>query len=112
MSDVHEHRDDPSVDDPAAEDLRTRAVRRVRKRADFRTHLLVYVVVNAFLVGIWAVATPHAFFWPIFPILGWGIGVVLNAWDVYRPDPVTEQAVAREMERLRAEEPGTRRPTD
>ena len=74
---------------PAAageDDLRALAVQRLRKRADFRTHVLVYVLVNAFVVLIWFV-TGGPFFWPIFPILGWGVGLVMNAWDVYRRDP-------------------------
>jgi hypothetical protein len=40
------------------------------------------------------------FFWPIFPIFGWGIGLVFNAWDVYR-EPVSEERIRREMGRLR-----------
>ena len=34
------------------QDLRKRAVARLRQRRDFGTHLFVYLVVNAFLVGI------------------------------------------------------------
>jgi class 3 adenylate cyclase len=40
----------------------------------FKTHLTVYVLVNVFLVAIWA-ASGGGSFWPIWPILGWGIGV-------------------------------------
>lgn len=54
--------------------------------------------VNACLVVTWAV-TGVAFFWPIFPLLGWGIGVAFNAWDVYRP-PISEDRIRREMDRL------------
>ena len=48
---------------------------------------------------IWA-TTSSGFFWPIFPIFGWGIGLVFNAWDVYR-EPVSEERIRREMGRLR-----------
>jgi hypothetical protein len=34
-------------------------------------------------------------------ILGWGIGVLLNAWDVYGRRPISEHEIAREVERLR-----------
>ena len=81
-------------------DLRERAIRHLKKRRDFHAHLLVYVLVNAAIVAIWAVATPGGFFWPIFPIVFWGIGVVMNAWDVYRNDDFGEVEVRREMERL------------
>ena len=40
----------------------------------FRMHLAIYVLVNVMLVGIWA-AGGGGYFWPIWPILGWGIGV-------------------------------------
>ena len=82
------------------EDLREQAVKRLNKKRDFRTHLLMYVLVNAMLVVIWAV-TNTGFFWPIFPILGWGIGVAANAWDVYGRKPITEDEIRREADRLR-----------
>jgi hypothetical protein len=86
------------------QELRKLALSRLKKRRDFRTHLAIYVIVNAILVGIWAV-TGAGFFWPIFPILGWGVGVGANAWDVYGRRPITEDEVRRETERLRSERP-------
>jgi hypothetical protein len=79
--------------------LRDRAVRRLKKRRDFFAHLLIYVLVNTFVVVIWAV-TSSGFFWPIFPIVGWGIGVVMNAWDVWRGDEFSEEEIAREIQRM------------
>ena len=81
--------------------LRDRAIRRLKKRRDFFAHLLVYVMVNGFIVVIWAL-TSQGFFWPIFPMVGWGIGVVMNAWDVWRGDELDEDAIVREMNRLKA----------
>jgi 2TM domain len=86
------------------QELRKLAVSRLKKKRDFSTHVVVYVIVNAMLVGVWAV-TGAGFFWPIFPILGWGIGVGANAWDVYGRKPITEDEVQRETERLRSERP-------
>lgn len=51
-------------------------------------------------MGIWAV-TGAGFFWPVFPIMGWGIGLAFNAWDVYRRQIPTEERILREMESLR-----------
>jgi len=56
--------------------------------------------VNAFLVVIWAV-TSAGFFWPVFPILGWGIGLAANAWDVYGREAISEDEIRPEIERLR-----------
>ena len=78
---------------------RDKAVQQLKKRRDFYGHLLIYTLVNAFLVVIWAVTGVHGFFWPIFHIAIWGIGVVMNAWDVYWRHPITEQDIQREIER-------------
>jgi hypothetical protein len=80
--------------------LRDQAIRRLRKRRDFRAHLLVYILVNGFLVIIWAMTNRHGFFWPIFPMAGWGIGVVMNAWDVYRREGFTEEEIRTEERHL------------
>lgn len=82
-----------------AEVLRERAVKRLKKRRDFYTHLLVYTLVNGFIVAIWAV-TGHGFFWPIFPMVGWGIGLVMNGWDAFRDEEFDEEQIQREIERI------------
>jgi hypothetical protein len=85
---------------PSEADLRQQAVRSLKKKHDFRSHVVAYLLVNALLVGIWA-ATAANFFWPIFPIIGWGIGLAFNAWDVYGRRPLSEEQIRREQERLR-----------
>jgi 2TM domain len=87
---------DPSTTD---QELRDRAIAHLKKKGDFRGHLLIYTMVNAFFVAIWAI-TGAGFFWPIFPIVGWGIAVVMNAWDVYRSPEPDEVKIRREMDRL------------
>ena len=79
--------------------LRERAVKRLKKRRDFYTHLLVFTLVNAFIVAIWAVTGP-GFFWPIFPIVAWGIGLVMNAWDAFRDEDFDEEKIQREIRRI------------
>ena len=81
-------------------DLRQEAIRSLKKKRDFRSHLVAYVLVNALLVVIWAV-TSGGFFWPVFPLIGWGIAVGFNAWDAYGRRPITEDEILREQERLR-----------
>jgi len=87
------------VSDTRDQTARDQAVTHLKKRRDFHAHLLGYVLVNAFLVVIWAVIGAHGFFWPIFSIAGWGIGLVMNAWDVYWRHPITETDIKREIER-------------
>jgi hypothetical protein len=83
-----------------AEELRERAVRRLRKQRDFHVHVTIYLAVNLFLVAIWWF-TGAGFFWPVFPIFAWGIGVVANAWEVYGRAEPTEERIQREMNRLK-----------
>jgi hypothetical protein len=89
-----------SMDTARDTELRDRALKRLKKRRDFRAHVLVYTLVNAFLVVIWAVTTPGGFFWPIFPLVGWGIGVVMNGWDAYFADDFSEEDIEKEIEHL------------
>jgi hypothetical protein len=82
-------------------DARERAITQLKKRRDLAAHALIYCLVNGFFVIIWAV-TGHHFFWPVFPLVGWGIGLTMNAWDVFRGHDFTEDEIAREMQRLQA----------
>jgi hypothetical protein len=79
--------------------LRERALARLKKKHDFHIHLTIYVLFNACVVAVWAM-TGSGFFWPIFLIAGWGIGVVANAWDAYGRDVPTESQIRHEMDRL------------
>lgn len=81
-------------------DVREQAIASLKKKQAFKAHLLTYVCVNVFLVVIWAVAG-GGFFWPVFPIFGWGLGVAANAWDVYGRREISEEEIQREAERIR-----------
>lgn len=82
-------------------DLREQAIERLKKRRDFKSHFFIFAAVNAMLVVTWAITSDNGLFWPIFPILGWGVGVAANAWDVYGRNPLTEAEIEREAQRLR-----------
>jgi len=81
-----------------ADDARTRAIERLKKRHELTSHVVVFTMVNGFLIAIWAL-TGHGFFWPMFPLFGWGIGLVMHAWDFYWRAP-SEDQIRREMERF------------
>ena len=87
-------------------DLRQVAIDRLRKRREFYQHLVVFVTVNAVLNAIWLLTTPGGFYWPMFPLLAWGVGIVFHALDVFSPvfskASPSEQEIEREMSRLRA----------
>lgn len=75
-----------------------------RKRVAFKRHLLTYLVVNAFLWLIWAFTGAERYGaglpWPVWPTLGWGIGLAFNYIGVYHNDE--QSAVEREYEKLKS----------
>jgi hypothetical protein len=94
--------------------LAEEAVRRIKAKRDFRGHLLVYLLVNTLLVLIWltiAITAGAWFPWPVFPLAGWGIGLLLHAWAVYGSPsrPITDEDIAQEIQRMRGR-PSGRRP--
>lgn len=88
-----------SAIDTRTEDLRQEAVERLQKRSDFWMHLTAFLIFNGALVVVWFAMGAEGLFWPIFPLLGWGIGVVFHALDTFRR-PLSEQRIRQEMERL------------
>ena len=58
-----------------------------RRARDLRAQLVSYLLINAFLVAIWLATCISAgrllFFWPVFPMLGWGFGLAMQAWQLY-----------------------------
>jgi len=79
--------------------MREQAIKRLKKRRDFHGHLLVYTLVNSSLVIVWLVTGRHGFFWPVFFIAFWGVGLVMNAWDVYHGEEFSEDQIQQEMRR-------------
>lgn len=75
------------------------ARKRVADRRDFGSHLVAYVVINSFFVLMWALSG-RGYFWPAWVIGGWGIGIVLHAWEVFVRRPVTDADVEEELRRL------------
>jgi len=79
------------------QERRDAAIKRIKDKRDFKTHAVSYVVVNLFLVGVWAVSG-GGYFWPGWVMAGWGIGLVLHGWQTYREErPITEEDIQREM---------------
>jgi fatty acid desaturase len=73
-----------------------RARKRVEKKHKFRGDVAAYVVINAFLIGVWAV-TGFGYFWPGWILAGWAVFLVLDAWNIFYRRPVTEADIEREL---------------
>ena len=87
--------------------LTSEEIRKVAKaRVSFRIHAAIYVIVNLFLAGIWFVTnlTSNAdasnpwYYWPIWPHMGWGIGLAIHGYVAYGAGADWER---REEEKLR-----------
>ncbi|MGZ5311074.1 MAG: 2TM domain-containing protein [Solirubrobacterales bacterium] len=93
--------DEVQVAGTSDDELRKQAISSLKKKDAFKVSLVAYVLVNAFLVGIWALSGSGAF-WPVWVIGGWGIGLGFQAYDAYgRRAALNEDEVQREIQRLR-----------
>ena len=83
-------------------ELRRLAIRRADMKLAFRSHMMAYVVVNAGLVAIYVMTSFGDYFWPIWPMLGWGIGLGTHAVSVYtNGENVRDRLIEEELETLR-----------
>ncbi len=83
---------------PPEDEARRLARKRVEAKRALGAHAVTYVVINAFLIFIWAIGDGGNF-WPGWVLAGWGVGLILNAWDVLFRRPVTEADIENEMRR-------------
>ena len=67
---------------PAIPAPRERGEPEDRGRRELRGHLISFVLVNLLLVGIWAM-TGGGYFWPVWSLLGWGVGLVAHASEAF-----------------------------
>ena len=64
-----------------------------KKRAAFKYHVLIYFIMNIFFWTLWYISlknniTPPAerdvIPWPVWPMVGWGIGIFFNYLTAYK----------------------------
>ena len=79
---------------PTREDAR----KHLEKRRGLQGSVVAFVVVNAFLVAIWALSG-SGYFWPAWVMAAWAVGIVFQVWDYLR-GPVTDAAVDVELRRM------------
>lgn len=58
-----------------------KAEKRVEAKLEFYKHLAIYIVVNILLIVINLMTSPD-YYWFKWPLLGWGIGIVIHALKV------------------------------
>lgn len=91
----------PATQPDAAD--RQRARKRLQARREFRTHLAVYWLVMTLLVLIWLLTGGWgSYFWPVWPMLGWGLGVAIHGATLVTDREPTEEEIDAEAARIRA----------
>ena len=81
-----------------------------QKKASFKSHAITYIIVNAFLWGIWYFSSSQHDFsfesirwshfpWPLWSTLGWGIGLAFHFAGAYIFPKAN--SVEREYEKLK-----------
>jgi len=85
------------------EEIYRKAREKVEEKKGFYVHFIVYILVNILLIIIWA-ATGAGFPWFIFPLGGWGIGVLFHFLGVFvfsRQTSWERREIEKEVERLK-----------
>ena len=58
-----------------------------QKRAAFKRHLTIYIIINSFLWILWYVTGAERYGsglpWPVWPTFGWGIGLAFHYIGAY-----------------------------
>ena len=78
-----------------------------QKRASFKCHLASYVIVNGFFWILWYFTGQHVddesrFPWPVWPMLGWGIGLAFHFAGAYVFPKAN--SVEKEYEKLKSQQ--------
>lgn len=85
------------------QEIRKIAAKQLKKQADFRQYLWVWAGVSLLLTAIWFLTTPGEYFWPVWAMLGMGIGALFAGIDAYSRNPkvITEEQIDAEVNRLK-----------
>lgn len=81
------------------DEQRRQAIGRIQAKRSFSWHVVVFVLVNIGFVAIWFFSG-QGYYWPIWPMLGWGIGLIAHGLAVYGGmRPITEEQIQREIDK-------------
>jgi hypothetical protein len=99
--------------------VRELAIQQIKRKRAFQRLAVGFAAASVFLVVVWAVteysnaggwptdgfsqssSNPHVWnIWIIYPILGMGLILAVDAWYSFRRRPITELEIQREIDRL------------
>lgn len=93
---------DPTTHDTAS--IERRARRRARAKWGWWRHAAIYLLVN---LGLVLLSWQQGRHWALFPLLGWGLGLLVHGLSVFWMQPgcaAFERQVARERAKLQAQQ--------
>ena len=87
------------------EQIYEQAKKRVEEKKGFFIHLTVYIVVNIMLMLIWAFAAGGGYPWFLWPLGGWGIGLLFHFLGVFVFGRKSDRAaIEKEAEKIKREQ--------
>lgn len=84
-------------------DLEQQLFERAKRKVGFKIHLTVFVIATAAQWAIWAM-TNRSYVWPIWPTLGWGVGILAHYFGVYHSRKLfsVEKEYQADLQKLRS----------
>lgn len=82
-----------------------RARKKVREKRKFYSHFMTWGIMSIFFILLNLFTSDY--FWAVFPILGWGIGVAfhgIKAFSINYGDDWEERQIIKEMKKLKERE--------
>jgi hypothetical protein len=74
--------------------------RLAKKRAGFKWSLMAYIFMNTFFIAVWFFTSGiDSYFWPLWSMLGWGIGLTFQYINCYHSGSI--YSVQTEYENLK-----------
>ncbi|TDB67471.1 2TM domain-containing protein [Arundinibacter roseus] len=65
--------------------IENQIIEKAKRRVGFKIHLTVFILLFPINWIIWAF-TDTSYLWPVWPALGWGVGLLFHWLGVYHTD--------------------------
>lgn len=94
---------DPTAPDSSEDEIKKIAEKRVRERIHLLQHIGAYIIINGFLVLVWALSGA-GYPWFLWVMAGWGIGLAFNIVGYLtggKGSAARDRMVQKEMEKIK-----------
>ncbi len=80
------------------QELRDQAKKKAEEKAGFIIHFVSYILVNIFLISV-NILTYRGHIWFVWPLFGWGVGLIFHFLGVFIFDDFLSDFVKRQTEK-------------